>query len=747
MQGVQVVIELRAAAARDSDRTGSKAANLATLLQAGFPVPDGMVLTTEAFRQSLTVRDGPDRHALAGHLQEALREIIQRYGDAPLAVRSSALAEDLPDATFAGQYETVLDVRGLAALDEAVRRCWASATGPEATAYGAHANVGAGPAMAVLIQPMLEPEAAGVALGADPISGDRSKTIVSAVPGRAAALVSGAAVAEDWEVTPATAVRRSAGPSVLTAGQASAVAEMLWRVEKLLGAPQDMEWAVIGDNVTVLQARPMTALPGAVAWIAPRRGVWLRSIRLGEWLPEPVTPLFESWLLDRMEEQFRQRQKMEGGIDAPGPLHVCVNGWYFHSPIGSGRQSLLFRGFLRRPRPAAATVLASRRPAAADRLFYAACTRQWDTRVLLPYQRLVDAGTKSLPTADAAEIVQLVDGLADLAGDFFWSLVLTGGAAWRFEIALARFCHRYLRTQAPYQVLLGGLAPTVTPGHAVHSLDWIRETVGELPMAAAAPEAAAARHAKAVAAREAATVACEQALATRPRRLAEFRARLVLAQRYAALRAEHVAWFTLAWPLLRRCVLRLGEQISQAGQLDRPEDVFFVSRAELAECLAGRPVKDLLIAVRERRAAWERWRRLSPPLTLGKPPLLLAKVLLTSPKVARSTGSANEDALRGTPASPGRAAGPVRILLDPSATADVRAGDVLVVSAAVPALTPVFDRISALCVDGGSVAAHASLVAREYGIPAVTGLGNATSQLSDGTWVTVDGTAGVVHLS
>ena len=164
------------------------------------------MLTTEAFRQSLTLDSGHDLLTLPRPVLEALHQVIERYGDAPLAVRSSSLAEDLPDATFAGQYETVLDVRGLAALDEAVRRCWASTASLEATAYRSRSNAAAGEAMAVLVQPMLESEAAGVALGADPITGERSKTIVSAVRGRGAALVSGNAVAEDWEVTPAATV-------------------------------------------------------------------------------------------------------------------------------------------------------------------------------------------------------------------------------------------------------------------------------------------------------------------------------------------------------------------------------------------------------------------------------------------------------------------------------------------------------------------------------------------------------------
>jgi pyruvate,water dikinase len=88
----------------------------------------------------------------------------------------------------------------------------------------------------------------------------------------------------------------------------------------------------------------------------------------------------------------------------------------------------------------------------------------------------------------------------------------------------------------------------------------------------------------------------------------------------------------------------------------------------------------------------------------------------------------------------------VRIVRDPADAETVQAGDILVVAAAVPALAQVFDRIAALCVDGGSVAAHASLVAREYGIPTVVGLGNATSRLSDGMWVFVNGTAGTVNV-
>jgi pyruvate,water dikinase len=753
MHDYQMLLRLGDAAARDRCRTGTKAAALATLLQAGFAVPDGMVLTTLAFEASAASGGAPGSppaaHAHAVGLRDALELLADHYGNIPVAVRSSALAEDLPDATFAGQYETFLDVRGPAAIEDAVHRCWSSLRSPAARAYREHANSTTAQAMAVLIQPMVTPTAAGVALGADPFTGDRSRALISAVRGLAEPLVSGQAVAEEWDITAATASCRSpAAPEVLTAAQAAAVGSTLRRVEDLLGGPLDVEWAINDDQVLILQARPMTALPAQAAWPAPRRGVWLRTIRLGEWLPEPITPLFETWLLQRLEERFRLRQQDVGGISAPPPLHVCVNGWYFHSPIGSGRQTVLFRGMLRRPRLALATVLGSRRPAAADRLFFSAQAARWRQDVLAPYQRAVAVAASRIETAPPAELAPLVDHLADLAGDYFWSLVLCGGAAWRFEIALARFHRRHLKGKVSesYQALLGGLTAPDPPAHAVHSLDWFRETIGELPASGTGPNLASARHDEARNERLAAEAACRRVLAAQPRRQARFIRLLTLAQRYAVIRAEHAAWFTLAWPVMRQSARRLGRLMLSAGLLDDADDIFFISGGELGDYLAGRRPQQLSARARQRRAAWEHSRRLSPPLVLGKAPLLLAKVLLSSPKVARPVIPAGSGALCGTPASPGAAGGPVRVVRDPADAEAVRPGDVLVVSAAVPALARVFDRIAALCVDGGSVAAHASLLAREYGIPAVTGLGDATSRLSDGMWVFVDGSAGVVDV-
>jgi phosphohistidine swiveling domain-containing protein len=149
------------AQATDSAAAGHKAATLAALLGAGLPVPDGVVVPVGFFGTS-GAGDVPDE------LVTALVSTIRGGGDVPVAVRSSGIAEGLPHASYAGLYGTVLDVRGDAALREAVSRCWASARAPQVIAYP---GAGAATGVAVLVQPMVAAVAAGVAFTADPVTG------------------------------------------------------------------------------------------------------------------------------------------------------------------------------------------------------------------------------------------------------------------------------------------------------------------------------------------------------------------------------------------------------------------------------------------------------------------------------------------------------------------------------------------------------------------------------------------------
>jgi rifampicin phosphotransferase len=213
-----------------------------------------------------------------------------------------------------------------------------------------------------------------------------------------------------------------------------------------------------------------------------------------------------------------------------------------------------------------------------------------------------------------------------------------------------------------------------------------------------------------------------------------------VAQRYAVFREQQARDFTLAWPLLRRCALRLGESLAAAEIIDDAEDVFFLTRAEL-DCR-----EDLRNMVTDRRQQWERQRRLATPLDLGTPPKALRSLMHGAAEAARTRPVPSDALLVGEPASPGRASGAVRIVHGPDDFRGFRAGEVLVARLTAPAWTPLFGRAAAVVTDGGTLAAHASLVAREYGIPAVVGAGDATSRLRDGQAVTVDGGAGTVEL-
>jgi rifampicin phosphotransferase len=732
---------------------GTKAASLARLLGAGFPVPAGVVVTAAG---------AADWDQASAQLRSAAAELGGR--DQRFAVRSSASAEDLAGASFAGQYETVLDA-GLEELPDAVRRVVNSAASARVAAYRqAHPQAGptaaaagdpSGSGMAVLVQVMVAAEAAGVAFTANPLTGDRDEVVISAVRGLGERLVAGQATGDQWVVGHGQARRTRATEQAITADQARQVAALARRVQAHFGSPQDLEWAITTDptgtsgtegGLWLLQARPMTALPDPVAWTPPTPGYWMRNLRLGEWLPEPMTPLFAGWLLDRIDHGEQQATREDVGAMLPFP-HAAINGWYYlGTPALSPRTiaTALLQGRGRLLRFFRYGVLGpGRDPVVADRRLLAGLAAQWRTQLLPGYQRLVRDGERQVETASPEQLVAIVDQVGAAAGEQLWSLAVVGGGAWKMEGALARFFRQHLApsidTGTSVQELLVGL-PGSQPdlaAHAVQSLDWAHPTAGELGWPPARP--AEDRHRELAARREALTAQCLAVLGDQPQLQARLRALLEVAQRYAVLREQQARQLTLGWPLLRRCVLRLGGLLQAEGVIERAEDVFFLTRAELD---TRAPLQDV---VGRRRAAWERQRRLLAPLTIGRPPRLIAKELLAAVEAVRTTAPAPEDAIVGQPASPGRATGPVRIVHGPGDFDRFQPGEVLVARATAPAWTPLFARAAAVVTDGGTLAAHASLVAREYGIPAVVATGDATARLTDGQVVTVDGGAGTVH--
>ena len=376
---------------------GGKGANLGELSRAGLPVPPGFVVTTGAYdafveagglREEIVdlasrpqdpgafeaaaeeIRALFDRGEIPDDVADEIRVAYEKLvedGETPVAVRSSATAEDLPGASFAGQQETYLNVRGSGVLMEAVRACWASLWTARAMAY--RRRQGIDPAtvgLAVVVQQMVEAEAAGMLFTADPVSGRRDRAVINAAWGLGEAVVGG-------QVTPDTLMvdetsgrvisRETADKELMTVYaeegteerpvpearrrqpvlEDQAAAELVRygvQIEDLYGSPQDVEWALAEGDLFIVQARPITNLPPPplddALWEPPFPGsAWWRR-QVVENLPEPLSPLFD---------ELYVREGLELSIDAvmsffgitylrvedltDRPLFTTVNGYAY----------------------------------------------------------------------------------------------------------------------------------------------------------------------------------------------------------------------------------------------------------------------------------------------------------------------------------------------------------------------------------------------------------------------------------
>ncbi len=709
----------------DAAEVGGKAASLGELLGAGVRVPDGMVLTART--ADLTA---DERRSLLGTSAEEL-------GVGPFAVRSSGVAEDGSEQSYAGIYESVLDVRP-DDLPAAIERCLASARAERVTGYQPSGDG----RMAVIVQRMVAPAASGVALTADPINGDRHACIVTAVKGIGERLVSGAAFGDEWVVRDDVAAARRQPEHAIDRQQALLVADEARRIAAARGSPQDIEWAIDADGTLwILQARPMTALPPDVSWEAPAPGAYTRAFRFGEWISEPVTPLFESWLLTAMENRLHAQLKEWIGQRAPRPYHVVVNGWYFYSmnflsPAALARTlpHLLWR-VIRAPRRVAGLLPPTVRHS------IPLSEREWREDLLPRYRAVVERAESRVETMPVSELPALIDDLADTAGEYFASIAAFAGAAYKMEMNLAQFYRRHLTGSlaGSHLPLLAGFESPPDPArHAVASLDW---ALAPPPHGGKATRSAQ-DHGRLVAVRQAAETAAFGALAERPRRLRAFRRLLAEAQHLVPVREEHVGALTLAWPVMRRAVLRIGEALVTRDAIAEPDDVFYLSRAETLAALAGNG-SAAPVDVAGRRSRRAEQARLVPPLLIGRVNRAMKSMWDGYPRIFGAVRS--EAALvSGTPASPGRATGLVRVIRGPHQFDELQPGEILVAPLTAPAWTPLFTRAAAVVTDIGSPAAHASIIAREYGIPAVVGCGDATARLRTGMRVTVDGSAGNV---
>lgn len=319
---------------------GSKAANLARLCDAGLPVPAAFCITVDAWvdhfaNTNQTVASPPDMTGLLPtaspgsdlerEILEAYRMLCARFGEKiEVVVRSSALSEDMANASFAGQYESYLNIQNEGDLLTAVKRCWASGWSEQVSAYTERCRASqpdTSRGMAIIVQQMIQAELAGVLFTLDPVSGATDCIVIEAVPGLAADFVSGT-------VNPARLVIdkydhqivRSDHVSIIPAhfSQSNAWAqlvELALQVEKTFQSPQDIEWAFQDGQFWILQTRPITVRPSHSDISNYTRA------NIGEVMPGVVTPLTWSTFIRALQMGERDDQQVR-----PSEISTLING-------------------------------------------------------------------------------------------------------------------------------------------------------------------------------------------------------------------------------------------------------------------------------------------------------------------------------------------------------------------------------------------------------------------------------------
>ncbi|WP_461174141.1 PEP-utilizing enzyme [Arthrobacter sp. Z1-9] len=861
---------------------GGKAVGLGGVIRAGLPVPPGFVLTTAAYSQFIDANNltagiqelaalPPDATPQAyedasGRITAMFRtgtvpaeiaaELGAAYGhlgnrETAVAVRSSATAEDLASASFAGQQETSLNVRGMVELSAAVIDCWASLWTARAMAYRAREGVGPEEVrLAVVIQQMVEAEAAGVMFTANPANGRNDQTVISAAWGLGEAVVSGTVTTDDVMVdagTGSVVSRRTADKDVMTvyAGKGTreqpvaaarrhepvlddrAAAELAGygkRITDHFGAPQDIEWARAGGKFFILQSRPITALPEPAAdtpqaWPLPRpNGLYFRA-SIVEQLPDPLSPLFADMidgsvarsLTSLLAEALGKNVIRDGDVGLP-----TINGYAYYYYRNSGMWRMMGKaltavGALARGK--AHMGVAGWREFSHPR--YERVIKDWSARppaeltgeeLLEGVQALLDAGTvyytavqSIIPLAATSELSfrAFYDKLVRRDGDPPAQTLLLGydSAPIRAEKSLYDLAGWARSDPGLTSVLLerptAALAEsqrTGSPpagvdavlwqewrfafqehldlyGHAVYNLDFASPVAADDPSAlletvrfylrgqGTDPHE---RQRLLTGRRESLTK--QMAARLGPRRRAAFLRLLRWAQDTAPIREDALADVGLAWPLLRWLLLELGQRLVGSGVIAAAEDVFWLHYQELRSAVefglaapgaraavvisgAERPVR--AAAVEERRMLWRGQVKAAAPQMLPESRWMERAFGSMMP-----AGSQHQrgDIIKGVGASAGRVSAPARVLTGPQDFGTMAPGDVLVARITTPAWTSLFAMASAVVTDVGGPLSHSSIVAREYGIPAVLGTGVATQRLATGQQILVDGDAGTVTI-
>lgn len=880
---------------------GGKGANLGEMTQQGLPVPDGFCVTTSAYRaflengdneqvegffQSLETLEVDDTQAvrklgveIRSHLEnlpipefveQAITEAWEQHGSEHFyAVRSSATAEDLPDASFAGQQDTYLNVKGRESVLEHVRRCWASLFTDRAIVYRArnqfaHKEV----ALSVVVQRMILPEVSGILFTVDPLTENRNVTSIDASYGLGEALVSGKVTPDLYKIDKrdgsiltcniadkAMAIRplpeggtveekltgELRNAQVLTHDQIRELASLGKQIEEHYGSPQDIEWCLHNNKFFIVQSRPITSLyptfshphpeedlqayfcfnhlqvmtdpispmgQSSIALLMPF-GKWgqpptamspainsaggrlyinvtkmLRNPKLRKLLigilgiADPLTQLSIKDLVKREAASFDNKNAakvslpwMARNIGFPIMHRVMAFLWFRNTKGIVEHRTQFIEDTIEEMRQQ--LVKPKQGPAVRLRFMFDRMGRLFREKLIFNFMPVVGSALlsakliekltgKDFSDPDMADFMRAYEG--NVTTDMDLELGDLADVARKYPAVL-----QHMRT-APVETMLDSLqqidgGPTFLEefqcflkkygARAASEIDIGRKRWREDPtpllqmlignLANAEPGLHRKQHkelaVQALQAQERIIEAAAQGFwGWLKKRLVR---RLTRVHRDLMGGREHPKWLMIqTFGLAKELLHEVADNLVERNELDHRDDIFFLDWDEVLALVENRwnelspeaPARNL---VAQRQANYERWDKLSPP-----------RVLTNEGEIVRaelSLESAPAGAIIGSAASAGIIEGRARVIMSPK-DAVLQHGEVLIAPFTDPGWTPLFIHAAGLVMEVGGLMTHGSVVAREYGIPAVVCVQNATTRIQTGQWIRVNGDQGFVEV-
>ena len=813
----------------DIHLVGGKGANLGKMARAGLPVPAGFCVTTQAYEQFIQEMDLwaemehwlatlPARQAgeqirqrienahMPGTISKCIKEayLSLNHGHAPVAVRSSATAEDLVEASFAGQQETYLGIRGAENLTRHVQRCWASLWTERAIAYRArnnfpHEQV----SLSVVVQEMIAPAVAGVLFTANPVTNQLDEMLVNASFGLGESVVSGRVTPDTYRLarrkkfqvlekacgTKATRIDMANDNGTVETTVSAAERQRFCldddtlrrllalgdKVEAHYGKPQDIEWGLANGQLYLLQTRPITSL--AVG--APRPRAMSRTQHaivndLLEHFPEPPYPLDYLAVTDSYQQLADALS--DYGISLPPSTEIIrldENGIPSIIPPGPRLNGRIFRmaGTLRKNLQTNPDLWLN----------------QQHANFALELEALCKTDVTRLDNRELAQFIQNAVGITSRVGAIRFRDFIIPAVARSFYLQLLM---RFAKDSASTSVmdLLGDLPyKTAVIDQELHQLAL---EAGKLPQASKillntpidSIVTALEENAEGKVFLEKVNAFLDKhgartmkmylpfsnrswsetpaaLLATVAVLLRSNKSRPELHQQYQAVQ-RHLVGRQPGW--LRKKFVTTLEQfrtghIARESTLYTIEEGFLQARRgvdEAAQRLAAGGTlpgqgKVIYLTLTELYAALE------SSLSLAAVPHLVARREKARPQAMKAwrgpwqtapKSTSHTAVLKGLSGSTGYAEGTAKVINGPAEFDKLQPGDVLVCNYTDPAWTPLFTLACAVVADTGGPLSHAAIVAREYGIPAVLGTQNATAQFKDGDRLSVDGQNGEVRL-